>query len=134
MNTIKRKIYLTIGMIATGLGIIGVFIPLMPTTCFIILAAWAFAKSSPTAYQRLLNNPHLGPKIKDWQEHRIISRQSKRIANISITVSFALSLFILRDSLIAMSILISLMIALLLFINSQPSEAVKKTNSLSGTS
>ncbi|MBL1293635.1 MAG: YbaN family protein [Thiotrichales bacterium] len=131
MNNIIRKIYLTAGMIATGLGIIGVFVPLMPTTCFIILAAWAFAKSSPIAYQRLLNNPHLGPKIKDWQEHRIISRQSKRIANISITLSFALSLFIVRDSSIALLILVSLMIGLLLFINSRPSEPAEKSASFS---
>ncbi|MCF6254258.1 MAG: YbaN family protein [Thiomicrorhabdus sp.] len=120
-------------MIATSLGIIGVFVPLMPTTCFIILAAWAFAKSSPIAYQRLLNNPHLGPKIKDWQEHRIISRQSKRIANISITLSFALSLFIVRDSSVAMSILVSLMIGLLLFINSRPSEPTEKADPFSRT-
>lgn len=123
MEAVKRKIYLSIGAIATGLGIVGIFVPLMPTTCFIIVAAWAFAKSSPTAYQRLMDNPYLGPRIRDWQEHRIISCPAKRIASFSIVVSVGISMFLLRDSTLSLAILATVMIGLLWFINSRPSTA-----------
>lgn len=121
MDKIKQKIYLVIGIIATGLGIIGVFVPLMPTTCFVLLAAWAFAKSSPAAYQRLVDNPHLGPRIQDWQKHRIISYSAKRIASLSIIASIVLSMLLLKDSVISLIILSLVMLSLLWFINSRPS-------------
>ena len=127
MEAVKRKIYLSIGAIATGLGIVGIFVPLMPTTCFIIVAAWAFAKSSPTAYQRLMDNPHLGPRIRDWQEHRIISCPAKRIASFSIVVSVGISMFLLKDSTLSLSILAIAMVGLLWFINTRPSEPLSKT-------
>lgn len=130
MEIVTRKLYLALGAISTSLGIVGLFVPLMPTTCFIIVAAWAFAKSSPTAYQRLLANPQLGPRIRDWQEHRIISCQAKRVASISIIVSFALSMLLLRDSTMAIIILLITMSGLLWFINSRPSSAAEQTNPL----
>lgn len=121
MESVKRKLYLSIGALATGLGIIGIFVPLMPTTCFIIVAAWAFAKSSPVAYQRLMDNTHLGPRIRDWQEHRIISCPAKRIASFSIVVSIAISMFLLRESVLSLVVLATVMLCLLWFINSRPS-------------
>jgi len=130
MHTLLRKLYLAIGAAATGLGIIGIFVPLMPTTCFILIAAWAFAKSSPAAYQRLLDNQHLGPRIKDWQQHRIISRQSKRIASLSIIASIALSMLLLKESTAALVILLSVMCSLLWFINTRRSEPVSHQTEL----
>ena len=128
METVKRKLYLSIGAIATGLGIIGIFVPLMPTTCFIIAAAWAFAKSSPIAYQRLIDNPHLGPRIRDWQEHRIISSQAKRIASLSIIAGISLSMLFLKDSTLSLAVLTTVMIGLLWFINSRPSSPSETTS------
>lgn len=122
MHPIKRKLYIGTGALATGLGLAGVFIPLMPTTCFILIAAWAFAKSSPEHYQRLMQSKHLGPRISAWQEHRIISRQSKRVASLSILLSFGISMFLFRHSPVALGILFAIMIVLLWFINSRPSE------------
>ena len=137
MDTAIKKLYLAIGALATALGIIGVFLPLMPTTCFLLIAAWAFAKSSPAAYQRLLANPHLGPRVRDWQQHRIISRKAKRVASLSIIVSFALSMLALKDSTISVIALSSVMIGLLWFINSLPSEpslSLNKTANVIDTS
>lgn len=131
MRTVTRKLYIATGAIATSLGIIGIFVPLMPTTCFILVAAWAFAKSSPAAYERLINHPHLGPRIRDWQQHRIISRKSKRVASISIIASVALSMLLLKDSLIALLILGCVMCGLLWFINSRPSELPDDSQELS---
>jgi len=122
MEIVIRKLYLVVGVIATGLGIVGIFVPLMPTTCFALVAAWAFAKSSPAAYERLMNNPHLGPRIRDWQEHRIISCRAKRIASLSIVTSFTFSMFLLKGSLLAQGMLFALMCGLLWFINTRPSK------------
>ncbi len=133
MNTVMRKFYLAIGAFATMLGIIGIFLPLMPTTCFLLIAAWAFAKSSPAAYQRLLANPHLGPRIHDWQQHRIISRRAKRVATVSILASFALSMLIVKDSSISLIALSSIMIGLLWFIHSRPSEATSNPGEAADT-
>ncbi|RZA08047.1 MAG: DUF454 domain-containing protein, partial [Proteobacteria bacterium] len=67
-----RFLYLTIGWISLALGILGIFLPLLPTTPFVLLAGICFAKGSPRMHAWLINHPRLGPPIKDWQERRVI--------------------------------------------------------------
>lgn len=71
----KRYLLLALGWVSLVLGVIGVFLPIMPTTPFILLAAWAFAKSSHRFYQWLVNHRHFGPIVRDWQSDRGVSRQ-----------------------------------------------------------
>lgn len=59
------------------LGIIGAFVPLMPTTTFLILAAWCFARSSGRAEAWLLNHKQFGPTIVAWRESGAIARRHK---------------------------------------------------------
>ena len=63
-----RLIYIAIGCIAVVLGVIGIFLPLLPTTPFLLVAAWAFAKSSPRLEAWLTNHPRFGPPLRDWRE------------------------------------------------------------------
>jgi len=63
-----RPVYFVIGLIMVALGIIGIFVPLMPTTTFLILAAWCFARSSRRAENWLLSHPRLGPVILAWRQ------------------------------------------------------------------
>lgn len=86
-NVIIRKMVFVIGGISTLCGIIGVFLPLIPTTPFILLAAWCFYKSSPKAYLWLRDNQYLGPPLKDWEDRRAISRKTKISAILMITIS-----------------------------------------------
>ena len=74
-----------------ALGAIGVFLPLLPTTIFLIIAAYAFARSSDRLHDWLLSNRIFGPLIKDWQDHGRIRRPAKFMALISMAVIILLS-------------------------------------------
>jgi uncharacterized membrane protein YbaN (DUF454 family) len=79
-------LYRLLGWFFVGLGGIGIILPLLPTTPFILVAAGCFAKSSPRCHQWLLNNRVFGPIIIDWQQSRCISKKTKIIAVSSILV------------------------------------------------
>src|SRR5690242_16422346 len=83
-----RPLYVAAGVGLTGLGIIGAFIPVMPTTIFLILAAACFARSSPRLEAWLINHPKWGPSIRAWRENGAIPRRIKLIAIGSMAVSF----------------------------------------------
>jgi uncharacterized membrane protein YbaN (DUF454 family) len=73
----NRPLWLLLGYAATGCAIAGVVLPLVPTTPFLLVAAYAFARSSPRLHAWLLSHPRFGPLIADWQRHRAISRGAK---------------------------------------------------------
>lgn len=64
------------------LGIIGAFLPVMPTVPFVLLAAWAAARSSPRMNQWLENHPRMGPMIVDWRSGGVVRRRAKWMASI----------------------------------------------------
>ena len=66
-RTPVHYVLLTVGWSAVILGVIGIFLPIMPTTPFLLLAAWCFARSSQRFHDWLLNHPQLGPTVKAWQ-------------------------------------------------------------------
>ena len=116
----KKFIYNSTGTISLGLGILGVFLPLLPSTCFILLAAWAFAKSSPTFHAWLTCNSPFAKSIQDWQQHRVIPIKVKGIAAVSMTASFLLTAMLVENFYVLGSIGLG-MLALLLFLFSKPS-------------
>lgn len=70
-------IYRTIGVAAVGLATAGLLLPLVPTTVFLLVALWAFARGSPELAERLRANRRFGPMIRDWEERRAIPRKAK---------------------------------------------------------
>lgn len=60
-----------------GLGIVGVFVPGLPTTVFVLISAWAAAQGSERLHRWLLAHPRFGPLIRDWQAHRAVPRKAK---------------------------------------------------------
>ncbi|MBE6213258.1 MAG: DUF454 domain-containing protein [Rikenellaceae bacterium] len=75
------KIALVIlGVVSLGLGILGIFLPLLPTTPLLLLAAWCFVRSSPRLYDWLLNHPHLGEYIRNFREHHAIPLRVKIVS------------------------------------------------------
>jgi uncharacterized protein len=128
-KTIKKYLFSSIGYIATGLGFIGIFLPLMPTTCFLILAVWAFSKSNPHLSQKILQHPKFGPVINNWMTHKTISRKSKCTISVSIIVGFSITLLVATPSLTICAFLISGMLMLLLYINTRSGHDVRQSES-----
>jgi uncharacterized membrane protein YbaN (DUF454 family) len=92
---IKKYLLLFFGLFFVALGIIGAFLPILPTTPFLILALTCFANSSPRFHQILLNNRWFGTALQQWEDNRSLSRTSKIKAMRLIVFSFALSIVIL---------------------------------------
>lgn len=86
-----RSVWIMAGFVAMGLGIIGLVLPLLPTTPFMLLAAACFAKSSPRLHDWLVGHRIFGPAIRDWRDYRAISPRAKRMALIAMSVAFGLS-------------------------------------------
>lgn len=76
----RRLLWLAAGFAATGCGLAGTVLPLVPTVPFLLLAAAAFGRSSPRLAAWLEQHPRLGPPIRDWRRHRAIGRRAKGCA------------------------------------------------------
>lgn len=69
-----------LGLFCVALGLVGVFVPLMPTTIFLIAALWAFSRSSPRFHRWLYEHPRFGPPLRNWHLHRVIPARAKAAA------------------------------------------------------
>lgn len=77
---VGKKVLVVFGCTSLGLGILGIFLPLLPTTPFLLLSAWLFGKSSDRLYAWLLNHKTLGPYIKSYREEKVIPLKAKIIS------------------------------------------------------
>jgi uncharacterized membrane protein YbaN (DUF454 family) len=84
-----RSVFFCLGCLMLALGFIGIIVPLMPTTIFIILAAWFFARSSPRLEAWLLNHQRFGPTLRAWNESGAVPRRGKVMACVGMTAGFA---------------------------------------------
>lgn len=79
-----KRIFLTvIGVVSVALGVVGIFLPLLPTTPFLLLAAACFVRSSPRLYSRLINHPRVGSYIRNFREKRALPLRVK-IVSVSV--------------------------------------------------
>ena len=85
-----RLLFLCLGWFFVGLGLVGAFLPVLPTTPFLLLAVACFARSSPRLEAWLLNHPAFGPPLRNWREKRAISRKAKLSAVALMSVSYAI--------------------------------------------
>lgn len=90
----RRGIWYILGMIALGLGVIGVALPVVPTVPFLLVAVWAFARSSPALRARILAHPVYGPPIQAWEEHGVIGRAAKFAALTAMISGVCLSIWL----------------------------------------
>jgi uncharacterized protein len=75
-----KPFYLLLGWISVVLGVVGIIVPILPTTPFLLVAVWAFSKSSPAAAARIRNHKTFGPFIRDWQDRGVIPLRAKALA------------------------------------------------------
>ena len=115
-----RLILMASGWISLALGIIGIFLPLLPTTPFVLLSAYCFSKSSPRLHHWLLNQPHLGLMIQNWEQQGSISQNAKVTSTVLMVGLFSLSLFFLNFPLLIKGTLIFICTGVLCFIWTRP--------------
>lgn len=85
----RRNIgYLVLAYVSAGLGIIGAFLPVLPTTPFLLVAAWAATRGSPELHRWLYTHPRFGPPLIAWDEKRAVSTGSKWLACTLMTLSW----------------------------------------------
>ena len=107
------------GVFFVGLAILGVVLPILPTTPFLLVAAACFAKSSPEMQRRLLANKTFGPLIHDWQKYRSIPRKAKRIALLTMVLSVCWSAVMLQSVMLT-ALVVALIIGPFIFVARLP--------------
>lgn len=115
-----RVIWFLVGFTALSLGVVGAVLPFLPTTPFLLLAAFAFARSSKRWHAWLLQHRIFGPLIRDWQNHGAISVKTKIVSVITMAAVLVLSL-ILQASLRVIVIQAIVLSCAALFVVSRPS-------------
>ncbi len=89
-----HAVWLLAGFASLALGIVGVVLPVLPTTPFVLLAAFCFARSSPRLHSWLAHHRVFGPMIENWARHGAIPRRAKRLALVMMAAAFGLSLWL----------------------------------------
>lgn len=119
-NHVVRFLWVVGGLVSLTAGIIGIVLPLLPTTPFLLLAAFCFTRGSERMNSWLTGHPRLGPPIRDWQQHGAISKTAKMWAMLAIVATPVVSYFVgAAPWLIGVQLLV--LSAVSLFILSRPS-------------
>jgi uncharacterized membrane protein YbaN (DUF454 family) len=95
---LKKTLLISAGLIFTGLGIIGIFIPLLPTTVFLLMAAYCFAESSEKFYSWLLNNKWFGSYIKNYRDKKGVTLRTKIFTISILWITILYSAFLLVEN------------------------------------
>lgn len=90
-SRLKRWALVTAGLLSLLLGVLGVLLPGLPTTPFVLLAAACFAKASPRLHHWLVNHRYLGPMVRDWEAHRSLPLRIKWLSTTLMTAMVLLS-------------------------------------------
>ena len=91
-----RWLLKAVAVISLALGVIGAFLPVMPTVPFVLLAAWAAARSSPRLSHWLETHPRMGPHIRDWRRGGVVRRSAKWTATVMMTGGAITMLYFVR--------------------------------------
>ena len=108
LSLIYKPILIVVGTLSTGLGILGIFLPLLPTTPFLLLAAACYIRSSKKLYNWLLSNRFFGKYIRDYREKKAIPLKIKILAIALIWITISYSVFFIIDIVYVRILLLSI--------------------------
>lgn len=91
----QRAAWAAAGSVSLALGIAGVFLPLLPTTPFVLFAAFCFSRGSERVERWMLEHRHFGPMVRDWRERRAVPRRAKQFATVMMALGCAWSWWLL---------------------------------------
>ena len=91
MTPVRRISLIVAGLVSLAIGAVGIFVPLLPTTPLVLVAAFCFANSSEKLHQWLLDHNVFGPLIDNWRRYGAISRNAKRMSVASMIAILAIS-------------------------------------------
>jgi uncharacterized membrane protein YbaN (DUF454 family) len=117
-----RALFLVLGWFCLAVGVAGLFLPVMPGTVFILLAAFFFARSSQRVHDWIIRHPRLGPLVEDYQAGRGIPRPAKVLAVATIIASFSLSMAVFVKSLGGRAAMSATAVAIIWYIVSRPTK------------
>ena len=117
----KRTILISLGWLCVGLGFVGVFVPGIPTTIFLIIALWAFTKSSKKLRHWLLNHKRFGPILNNWQEHKVVPRRAKILMVVLMSLAVILFYYSLQSLILTIGLII-ILVSVAIYVISLPSK------------
>ncbi|MGV8859641.1 MAG: YbaN family protein [Pseudomonas sp.] len=95
-SILSRRLFAILAYVSVGIGLIGIVVPGLPTTEFVLLAAWAATKSSPRLSAWLENHRLFGPILNNWRNGRLITRRAKISATLSMVLCAGIMLILLE--------------------------------------
>lgn len=119
----RRTTFKLLGLGCVAAGIVGIFLPVMPTTIFFILAAGAFARSSPELERRILEHPKYGPPVRNWRENGVVPVKAKLYALSGMAFGFIVFLWVVHPQLWLAVAVGLFMVACGLYVGTRPSVA-----------
>ena len=117
----KRMILISLGWLCVSLGFIGIFVPGIPTTIFLIIALWAFTKSSKKLRHWLLNHKRFGPILNNWQQHKVVPRRAKILMVVLMTLASILFYYSLQNLYLTIGLVI-ILVLVAIYVISLPSK------------
>lgn len=116
-----RVIYLTVGLFCLLAGFIGIFLPLLPTTPFVLLAAYCFSRSSERLHQKLLSHRLFGPIIDEWEQHGVIPLKVKCFSSTMMLVMVSYPLIYREFDMWLKMLAVAVVLVALIYVWSRPS-------------
>ena len=119
-----RTALVAFGWANVAAGLVGIFVPGLPTTVFLLIALWAFSRSSPRFNAWLVNHPRFGPLLRDWRTDRVVPVRAKCLALGMMAISLGVAT-VLADGWVLPAALAAVLAAVAAFLLTRPSRPVR---------
>lgn len=120
-HPLVRHALIALGWVAVALGVLGVVLPVMPTVPFLLVAAWAFSRSSERFHRWIYTHPHFGPPLIAWNRYRVIPVPGKIVAVVGMLGSLVLVTVFVADGWLLPTLHAAAVVAISVYVLTRPS-------------